>query len=120
MTQARPKRYDANLIVIGAGSAGLISALIAATVRAKVTLIERGKTGRGTRLDVSMLESMVEWMSFPLYYAYRGASPPPRAAAANATIYTYGPFATASPVQRTFSFGRYTNPSPRVCAHPRK
>src|ERR1044071_820414 len=31
-------------------------------------LIERGKTGRGTRLDVSMLESMVEWMSFPMYY----------------------------------------------------
>ena len=57
-------------------------------------LIERGKTGRGTRLDVSMLESMVEWMSFPLYYAYRGASPPPRAAAAHATIYPYGPFAT--------------------------
>jgi pyruvate/2-oxoglutarate dehydrogenase complex dihydrolipoamide dehydrogenase (E3) component len=45
MSQTKPKRYDANLIVIGAGSAGLISALIAATVRAKVTLIERGKMG---------------------------------------------------------------------------
>jgi itaconate CoA-transferase len=57
-------------------------------------LIERGKTGKGTRLDVSMLESMVEWMSFPMYYAYDGATPPPRAAAAHATIYPYGPFAT--------------------------
>ena len=41
-----------------------------------------------------MLESMVEWMSYPLYYAYQGASPPPRAGAAHATIYPYGPFAT--------------------------
>ncbi|MBU6494569.1 MAG: CoA transferase, partial [Burkholderiales bacterium] len=35
-------------------------------------LIQRGKTGRGCRLDISMLEAMVEWMGFPLYYAYQG------------------------------------------------
>ena len=40
-----------------------------------------------------MLESMVEWMSFPMYYAFEGAAPPPRAGAAHATIYPYGPFA---------------------------
>ena len=57
-------------------------------------LIERGKTGAGCRIDVSMLESMVEWMSFPLYYAFDGAAPPPRAGAAHATIYPYGPFPT--------------------------
>ncbi len=57
-------------------------------------LIERGRSGRGKHLDVSMLESMTEWMSYPLYYAYQGASPPPRAGAAHATIYPYGPFAT--------------------------
>ena len=57
-------------------------------------LIERGKTGLGCRLDVSMLESMVEWMGFPLYYAFDGAAPPPRAGAAHATIYPYGPFPT--------------------------
>ena len=34
-------------------------------------LIARGKTGHGRRIDVSMLESMVEWMGYPLYYAYR-------------------------------------------------
>ena len=39
-----------------------------------------------------MLESMVEWMSYPLYYAFDGATPPPRAGAAHATIYPYGPF----------------------------
>jgi itaconate CoA-transferase len=55
-------------------------------------LIERGRTGKGKRVDVSMLESMVEWMSYPLYYAFDGAAPPPRAGAAHATIYPYGPF----------------------------
>jgi pyruvate/2-oxoglutarate dehydrogenase complex dihydrolipoamide dehydrogenase (E3) component len=45
MKHAKPRRYDTNLIVIGAGSAGLITSLIAATVRAKVTLIERGRMG---------------------------------------------------------------------------
>jgi itaconate CoA-transferase len=39
-----------------------------------------------------MLESMMEWMSYPLYYAMDGAAPPPRAGAAHATIYPYGPF----------------------------
>jgi itaconate CoA-transferase len=57
-------------------------------------LIERGRTGRGRRIDISMLESMVEWMSFPMYYAYEGAAAPPRAGAAHATIYPYGPFPT--------------------------
>ena len=55
-------------------------------------LLERGRTGRGQRIDISMLESMVEWMSYPLYYAFDGAEPPQRTAAAHATIYPYGPF----------------------------
>ena len=55
-------------------------------------LFERGRTGRGRRIDISMLESMVEWMSYPLYYAFDGAEPPQRTAAAHATIYPYGPF----------------------------
>ena len=41
----RPKRFDRNLIVIGAGSAGLVSAYIAAMVKAKVTLIEAHEMG---------------------------------------------------------------------------
>ena len=41
----RPKTFDNNLIVIGAGSAGLVAALIAATVKAKVTLVERNRMG---------------------------------------------------------------------------
>ena len=55
-------------------------------------LLLRGKTGKGSHLDVSMLESMVEWMNFPLYYAFEGAAPPPLAGAAHATIFPYGPF----------------------------
>ncbi len=41
----RPKRFDRNLIVIGAGAGGLVSAYIAAAVRAKVTLVEKGTMG---------------------------------------------------------------------------
>jgi pyruvate/2-oxoglutarate dehydrogenase complex dihydrolipoamide dehydrogenase (E3) component/uncharacterized membrane protein YdjX (TVP38/TMEM64 family) len=41
----RPAKLDRNLVVIGAGSAGLVSAYIAATVRAKVTLVERDRMG---------------------------------------------------------------------------
>lgn len=41
----RPKRFDRNLVVIGAGSAGLVSAYIAATVRARVSLIEKDRMG---------------------------------------------------------------------------
>ncbi|SHI14986.1 CaiB/BaiF CoA transferase family protein [Pollutimonas bauzanensis] len=55
-------------------------------------LLLRGRTGLGSRIDVSMLESMVEWMGFPMYYAFEGAPPPPRAGASHATIYPYGPF----------------------------
>jgi len=55
-------------------------------------LIQRGRTGEGAHIDVSMLESMAEWMNYPLYYAIDGAAPPPRAGAAHATIYPYGPF----------------------------
>ena len=55
-------------------------------------LLLRERTGEGSHLDVSMLESLVEWMNYPMYYAYDGATPPPRAGAAHATIYPYGPF----------------------------
>ncbi len=41
----KPKRFDRNLIVIGAGAGGLVSAYIAAVVKAKVTLVEAHKMG---------------------------------------------------------------------------
>ena len=57
-------------------------------------LMLREKTGVGSRIDVTMLESLVEWMGYPMYYAYNGAPPPARAGASHATIYPYGPFPT--------------------------
>lgn len=55
-------------------------------------LIKRGQNGRGSRIDISLLEAMVEWMGFPLLYAYDGAEPPPRSGADHASIYPYGVF----------------------------
>lgn len=79
-----PAKAGASIADIAAGMYAYTNILAA--------LIQRGRTGKGCSIDVSMLESMVEWMSFPMYYAYKGATPPVRAGAAHATIYPYGPF----------------------------
>ena len=55
-------------------------------------LLLRAKTGQGSGIDVSMLESLAEWMGYPLYYSYNDAPPPERAGASHATIFPYGPF----------------------------
>ena len=55
-------------------------------------LLLRRQTGQGSRVEISMLESLVEWMGFPMYYAFDDAAPPPRTGASHATIYPYGPF----------------------------
>jgi len=83
-TPHEPAKAGCSIADIAAGMYAYSSILAA--------LIERGRTGRGKRIDISMLESMVEWMSYPLYYAFDGAEPPPRSGAAHATIYPYGPF----------------------------
>jgi crotonobetainyl-CoA:carnitine CoA-transferase CaiB-like acyl-CoA transferase len=76
--------------------AGLSIADIAAGMYAYsnilAALLQRNIDGKGRRIDLSMLEAMGEWMGYPLYYAFEGAPPPPRAGAAHATIYPYGPF----------------------------
>ena len=59
-------------------------------------LMQRQQTGRGQRIDISMLEALTEWTGYPLYYAFDGAAPPPRTGAAHATIYPYGPFPTGA------------------------
>lgn len=55
-------------------------------------LLQRALTGRGSHIDVSMLEALGEWMGFPMYYAYKGQAAPRREGASHATIYPYGPF----------------------------
>ena len=57
-------------------------------------LIQRSKTNQGSNIDISMLEAMVEWMGFPLNYAYDGASAPQRTGSDHASIYPYGAFVT--------------------------
>ncbi len=83
-TPDEPAKAGCSIADIAAGMYAYSSILAA--------LIERGRTGHGKRIDISMLESMAEWMSYPLYYAFDGAEPPPRSGAAHATIYPYGPF----------------------------
>jgi itaconate CoA-transferase len=70
-TADTPVKAGCSIVDISAGMYAYSNILAA--------LIQRGKTGQG-------------WMSFPLYYAYDGGSPPPRTGAAHATIYPYGPF----------------------------
>lgn len=84
-TREEPCKSGNSIADIAAGMYAYSSVLAA--------LLQRGRTGRGSHVDVSMLESLGEWMGFPMYYAYDGAAPPPRSGAAHATIYPYGPFA---------------------------
>ncbi|MEM1232488.1 MAG: CaiB/BaiF CoA-transferase family protein [Pseudomonadota bacterium] len=79
--------------------AGIAIADIAAAMYAYsgvlAALIQRGRTGEGSHVDVSMLEALAEWTGHPLYYAMDGAPPPPRTAASHAYILPYGPFEAA-------------------------
>ncbi|HEY8585670.1 MAG TPA: FAD-dependent oxidoreductase [Rhodanobacter sp.] len=69
----KPRRFDRNLVVIGAGSAGLVSAYIAATVRAKVTLIEKHEMG-GDCLNTGCVPSKALIHAAKLVTQARGAS----------------------------------------------
>ncbi len=55
-------------------------------------LFRRERTGEGAALDVSMLESLGEWMGFPAYFAYYSGEEPKRSGASHAAIAPYGPF----------------------------
>ena len=54
-------------------------------------LVRREKTGEGSSLEVSLFDSLAEWMSYPVYYSY-GGTPPPRSGARHAVIAPYGPY----------------------------
>ena len=55
-------------------------------------LYRRNATNEGATLDISMFESLGEWLGFPAYFTAYGGKPPPRTGAAHATIVPYGPF----------------------------
>jgi len=83
-TAEQPSKSGNSIADIAAGMYAYTNILAA--------LLRRAHTGEGAHIDVSMLESLAEWMGFPMYYAYEGADPPPRAGASHASIYPYGPF----------------------------
>ncbi len=68
----KPKQFDRNLIVIGAGSAGLVTSYIAAAVKAKVTLVERHKMG-GDCLNTGCVPSKAFIRSAKFIYSLRHA-----------------------------------------------
>jgi itaconate CoA-transferase len=83
-TEETPSKAGPSMADIAAGMYAYTNILAA--------LMHRQQTGEGQRIDVSMLESLTEWMGYPLYYSFEGAEPPKRTGASHATIYPYGPF----------------------------
>jgi itaconate CoA-transferase len=53
-------------------------------------LYQREKSGKGTRIEVTMLEALTEWMGYPLYYTHFGGTAPARTGPDHATIVPYG------------------------------
>lgn len=80
----------------GMAKAGCSVADIAAGTCAQTSILSAlllcGRTGEGSHVDISMLEALVEWMGYPMYYSFNGAPAPDRAGSSHSTIYPYGPF----------------------------
>jgi crotonobetainyl-CoA:carnitine CoA-transferase CaiB-like acyl-CoA transferase len=58
-------------------------------------LVERGRTGRGRAVEVSLFDALTEWMGYPLYFTAYGGAQPTRFGAAHPAIAPYGPFTAA-------------------------
>jgi itaconate CoA-transferase len=83
-TEDQPAKVGISVADISAGMYAFSGVLAA--------LLRRQKTGEGSALEVSLFESLGEWMSYPVYYASGGAAPP-RSGARHAVIAPYGPYA---------------------------
>ena len=57
-------------------------------------LYQREKSGKGTHIEVTMLEALTEWMGYPLYYTRFGGTAPARTGPNHATIVPYGRYKT--------------------------
>ena len=86
-TEESPSKAGIAIADIASGMYAMSSILAA--------LLRREKTGEGATLDITMFESLAEWMGFPAYFAHYSGTPPARSGAYHATIVPYGPFATA-------------------------
>ncbi len=81
----QPVRVGISIADIAAGMyaySGILSALL-----------QRGRTGRGLRVEVSMLEALAEWMSYPLNFSHYGGAAPARSGLTHPSIAPYGQYA---------------------------
>jgi len=83
-TPETPSKVGVSIADIAAGMYAFSSIL--------ATLVQRHTTGDGAALDVSMFDSVAEWMGYPAYYAMYTGTPPERSGAAHPTIAPYGPY----------------------------
>ena len=83
-TPAQPAKAGIPVADIAAGMYAFSSILAA--------LYRRQAEGVGATLDITMFESLGEWMGFPAYFTAYGGEAPPRSGAHHATIVPYGPF----------------------------
>ncbi|MES2561569.1 MAG: CaiB/BaiF CoA-transferase family protein [Pseudomonadota bacterium] len=83
-TEDAPSKVGISITDIGTGLHAYAAILAA--------LYERERTGCGRRIEVTMFDAMVEWMSHPLYYTHFGGKAPKRSGLNHATIVPYGRF----------------------------
>ena len=83
-TDSSPVKVGISIADIAAGMYGFSGVLAA--------LIERATTGQGATVNVSLFDSLAEWMSAPVYYTKYGGTAPARTGANHASIAPYGPF----------------------------
>jgi len=79
-------------------------------------LLRREREGVGATLDITMFESLGEWMGFPAYFTAYGGEAPPRSGAYHATIVPYGPF-RASDGKSVFLSVQNEREFARFCDH---
>lgn len=83
-TEAQPAKVGLSVVDIAAGMYVLNGVLMA--------LFNRGRTGKGTAFEVSLFDSITEWMSYPSYYTEGAGKPLVRTGTSHATVAPYGPF----------------------------
>ena len=83
-TPETPSKVGISIVDISAGMYAYSGILTA--------LIQRGRTGKGTRVEVTMFEALGEWMGYPLYYTHFSGKAPERSGPDHPTIVPYGRF----------------------------
>lgn len=94
-SEAEPAKCGLAIADIATGMYALNGVLMA--------LYHRERTGKGTAFEVSLFDSMTEWMSYPAYYVTGSGKPLKRNGMRHATIAPYGPFRTGD--GRSIFFG---------------